>query len=202
VNALSWAIAIDPWDAELYSMRAILWTRLKYPERAWRDYEAIQAIVPGDPTALMNCGIDLIGCDDTIDEGLALMEYALAMAPNDPLIHSNIGVGHWRRGDYRQALLSYDAALALRPNYARAHSNRAHALTLLGRHQEALEAAETALSLSPKMAKAYVHRGLARAGLGDVDAAVEDYRTAIRIGGEVGAADDAIAALKDLGLAA
>ena len=58
------------------------------------------------------------------EEAVESCRKALAIAPNNPEAHYNLGNSLRRLGRNDEALKSFDRALALRPNYANALNNR------------------------------------------------------------------------------
>ena len=62
---------------------------------------------------------------------------ALAIQPDYPDAHSNLGILHYELGDFEAARASYDRAIALRPGYVQAYSNRGNALRAMKRFEEA-----------------------------------------------------------------
>ncbi len=84
---------------------------------------------------------------------------AVAIAPQHPMLHSNLGIAQRAAGQPNEALRSYDRAIALRPDYAEVYNNRGIVLEQLGMHQEALESYDKAIQLRPDYAEAYFNRG-------------------------------------------
>ena len=61
---------------------------------------------------------------------------ALAVQPDRPEAHNNLGIALEHQGRYADALACYERALALDPTYPDAHFNRAHALLVTGELDE------------------------------------------------------------------
>src|SRR5262249_13820102 len=63
-----------------------------------------------------------------------------------------LGVVHYQRGAYDQAIAQIDAALRINPRSAAAHSNRGVALAALARFEEAVTCYDRAISIKPDYA--------------------------------------------------
>jgi predicted O-linked N-acetylglucosamine transferase (SPINDLY family) len=72
-----------------------------------------------------------------------------------------LGVIHYQRGAYLEAVRQLDLALAINANVAAAHNSRAAALNGLGRFEEAIACSDRAIALNPDYAEAYCNRALA-----------------------------------------
>jgi tetratricopeptide (TPR) repeat protein len=110
-----------------------------------------------------------------------LIAEAIAIEPQDPVYHNNLGNVHRELDDPQAALQAYDKALSVRPDYFEAHVNRGTTLRDLGRFDKAIDAYRTALRLQPD------DHGLLNdlAGVlrqhGELAAAVACYRQALAI---------------------
>src|SRR3981189_671942 len=70
-----------------------------------------------------------------------------------------LGVIHYQKGEYREAIRRIEAALKINPNAAAAHNNRGSALKDLGQAKEALASYERAIALKADYAEAFHKRG-------------------------------------------
>lgn len=116
-----------------------------------------------------------------MERALPCLETALSLKPNEPEYHLEIGNVHSERGQFHDALASYNRAIALKPDYAEAYVNRGIALKALNRLDEALTSYNRATSLRPGYAEAYSNRGNALKELGRLDEAVASYDKAISL---------------------
>ena len=106
---------------------------------------------------------------------------ALALNPNAPEAHSNLGLALQELRRIDEALAAYDRALRLRPGYPEALNNRGNALQALHRVAEALESYDRALALQPNFALAHANRGNALAALGRPVEALAAYDRALQL---------------------
>ena len=115
------------------------------------------------------------------DEALGYLRVALALRPEAPLAHNNLGVILARKGRLDEAISHYQHILRLDPGYALAHVNLGLALYRKGHPDEAVRYSKQALQLNPKSAEA--HRILARVlqDEGRLDEAISRYQELIRL---------------------
>ena len=111
-----------------------------------------------------------------------------------------IGVIHYQRGEYDEAVRRIGQALTINPNVAAAHNNRGGALKDLGRPKEALASYERAIALKPDYADAFYNRGSVLRSLERFEEAVASYDRAIALRPEYpDACNSRGSALKELG---
>ena len=89
-----------------------------------------------------------------------------------------LGVIHYQKGEYPEAVRRIDAALKINPNAAAAHNNRGSALKDLGQAKEALASYERAIALKADYAEAFYNRGNVLRELARFGDAAESYERA------------------------
>jgi tetratricopeptide (TPR) repeat protein len=72
------------------------------------------------------------------DQAVTLYRAALRHAPDEPLLHFNLGIALDDLGRTEQALACYEAAIALEPGLADAHYNAARLYEITGRSSKAI----------------------------------------------------------------
>ena len=115
------------------------------------------------------------------NKAVQLISEALARAPEDAEMRSNLGnalAGCGRLSEARRAL---ERATALGPDFAGAHNNLGIVLRKLGDAHEAARCFERAARLEPAMAIIYANWGSALADAGDLTAAREKLDQAIKL---------------------
>jgi len=75
-----------------------------------------------------------------LEAARAAFERAVALAPNLPQAHNNLGKVQHLSGDHQAAIASFRRALELDPDYTQAHSNLGHLLKEQGRLEESIDA--------------------------------------------------------------
>ena len=121
-------------------------------------YREVLARAPDHPDALHFLGV-LETQHDRQEEGLALMERAIAINPRNPAAHYNRANVLRDMGRAEDAILGYDAALAIKPDNVGAWNNRGVALHSLTRYDEAIASYDRALGLKSDHLDAHANRG-------------------------------------------
>ena len=73
-----------------------------------------------------------------VGAAIKTLEAGLQHAPDDPVLHNDLGMCAMLTGNYDRALEAFDKAASLDPENARFRSNRALALGMLGQYDDAL----------------------------------------------------------------
>jgi predicted O-linked N-acetylglucosamine transferase (SPINDLY family)/ADP-heptose:LPS heptosyltransferase len=107
-----------------------------------------------------------------------LFRRALALEPNAPDAHNNLGVSLGALGRRDEAIVCYRRALALRPDYAKACLNLGAALMETDALDEAAEHLGRAATLDPKLAEAPYNLGNLAEKRSDYAGAAEHFRRA------------------------
>lgn len=110
------------------------------------------------PSLLLMGGLE--GSGGNFKAANRAFEQARALAPDDPMIHFNLGLcaQHLRRPT--EGRRRYEQAIALKPDFAEAHSNLAATLKELGRGDEAADHYRQALRLKPGLPSACNNLGI------------------------------------------
>ncbi len=91
---------------------------------------------------------------DGLREAEAHYQKALAIYPDEPQVHNNLGSTWLEMGRYEDALRELQTAVRRAPGYAEAYLNLGAVLQHLGRYDEAVSAYLTALDIKPELATA------------------------------------------------
>jgi tetratricopeptide (TPR) repeat protein len=114
-------------------------------------------------------------------EAVRYLTAALALRPDSPGVHLNLGVALKENGDLEGAILRYRAALHIDRNYAMAHLNLGDALTSKGQLEEAIAESHEAIRLQKDLPAAHYNLGNALQLKGQLDAAIAEYHEALRL---------------------
>ncbi|HEU0095024.1 MAG TPA: tetratricopeptide repeat protein, partial [Rhizomicrobium sp.] len=147
---------------------------------AERLYRQALAADPGDFAARHFLGVTCAQQGRT-EEGLAEIDAALAIRPDDAealLNRANMLKGLGRPAD---ALAGFDTALAARPGWPQALNNRGTVLQALGRFDEALADYDAALAAAPQYSEALNNRGSVLQDLKRPAEALAAYDQALRL---------------------
>jgi tetratricopeptide (TPR) repeat protein len=114
-------------------------------------------------------------------DSLALFQRAVDVAPNNALMHNNLGTVLEQRGRIEEAARHYRQAIELRPAYPEAHNNLAAVLLGRGDAAGALEHYRLALAARPDYAQALNGLGSALAARGRTDEAITQLGRALAL---------------------
>lgn len=114
-------------------------------------------------------------------EAIDTYRQCLALSPNSPEIHNNLGAALEQMGRLPEAVACFERALALDPIYVRPLVNLGKVLRLQGKASEALASLERALTISPNSAAALTNLGFVLTDLGRRHEAIQHLRQAIHL---------------------
>jgi tetratricopeptide (TPR) repeat protein len=116
-----------------------------------------------------------------VEEGIVFLRAALAIRPQSPGVHYNLGNALKAKGRLDEAIESYREAIRLKPDYAEVHNNLGNALKARGRLDEAIESYREAIRLKNDNSFAHNNLGAALVDKGRLDEAIASCQAAIRI---------------------
>lgn len=114
-------------------------------------------------------------------EAIGFSRAALALRPQSPGVHLNLGNALFNTGKYDEAMACFREAIRLQPDYAEAHSNLGQVLGQLGKLAEAEVALRKAIELRPSNANSHYGLGLVLHKRGSFAEAVAAYAKAIEL---------------------
>jgi Flp pilus assembly protein TadD len=120
---------------------------------------------PDQPLVLNSLGFNWVDRNLKLREGLALIEKAVKLKPDDGTILDSLGWAHYRLGDYQQAIKHMERAAALEPDNSDAKDHLGDAYWRTGRQDEARKSWQQALLLKPAPADAEKIKGKIARGL-------------------------------------
>ena len=132
------------------------------------------AAPPDDALALHASGYRLCQAG-RFEEGMPLMERALALQPENADFHGKIGIIHYVLGELPRAIDSLERAIELAPATAQPHSNLAMALRDAGDPVRALAAVRRAIELAPDLPAARLNYAMVLLALGRFEEAWPAY---------------------------
>ncbi|GFO66976.1 B12-binding domain-containing radical SAM protein [Geomonas limicola] len=115
------------------------------------------------------------------EESLIPMQKAALFLPNDPDVHSNLGVTLFELGRLNDAEASYRRAIKLNPEYINAHINLGNTLRGKGFLTEAEACFRRALRINPDYAEGHSNLGNTLLDMGRLNEAEDCFRQAIKI---------------------
>jgi tetratricopeptide (TPR) repeat protein len=124
--------------------------RLKDWPKAEADLKKALAFVPDQPLVLNYLGYSWVDQGRNLKEGMALIEKAVALKPDDGYIVDSLGWAHYRQGNYKEAVRYLERAVELKPDDPVLNDHLGDALWRVGREREARYQWDQALSFKPE----------------------------------------------------
>lgn len=109
-----------------------------------------------------------------------LITQSIAVFPNNPGSHLNLGNAEKALEHYDAALACYDKALALKPDYAMAFVGKGVVLQAQAHWAEAMDCFDKAIAINPAGFEAFFNRGNVQKDTGQFEAAIASYGEAIQ----------------------
>jgi tetratricopeptide (TPR) repeat protein len=147
---------------------------------AERVYQSILLREPQNADALHLMG-SVRGRQGLTEEGIRLMEEAIAVSPRVSIYHNNLGNLKNNLGDVAGAEASYRRAIKLDRRNSDAVLNLGKLLETVGRTREARECFVQSLRLNSRSVEAHMSLGRLEQSSGRTRAALESYGNALRI---------------------
>jgi Tfp pilus assembly protein PilF len=113
-------------------------------------------------------------------EALKANQTAVALSPQDPESHYNLGNTLQKLGMLNEAEASYLNVISLKPNYAEVYNNYGNILLKLGRLGDAEENFKQAIELKPEYTEAQYNLGIVLHQLSKFDESIKHLKLAIK----------------------
>jgi tetratricopeptide (TPR) repeat protein/tRNA A-37 threonylcarbamoyl transferase component Bud32 len=139
----------------------------RHPDDFWINTDLAMAFLPSQPHHL--------------EESLRFFTVALALRPQSPGAHYNVGFALGVRGDLDEAIAQFQEAIRLKDDYAQAHYNLGSTQAKKGQLDAAIAEFREAIRFKKDLASAHQNLGFALAKKGKLDEAIFEYREAIRL---------------------
>jgi tetratricopeptide (TPR) repeat protein len=152
------------------------------PQEAIEWYQKALKNMPDYIDALYNTG-SIYGRDlANPDSGIYYLRLAVQYDPQRADAWNNLGVFHFNKQQYRDAVSYYNRALGLKDSYMEAWFNLGNAYVNLGIADSAKFAFEQSVRLSPSFASAHISLGNLYANEGNQTEQIKAYQQAARLG--------------------
>lgn len=127
----------EPGDWRYYYVRGIAYERNKEWPKAEADFKRALELRPDQPQVLNYLGYSWVDQGVNLVEALAMIEKAVAAAPNDGYIIDSLGWAYYRLGRYDEAVETLERAVMLKPNDPEINDHLGDAYWRAGRKLEA-----------------------------------------------------------------
>lgn len=150
-------------------------------KRARDDILGYQSLLRADPTDHVNHVALAVRYLDVGQAALARehLERAVALAPDFPDAHFNLGAAALAEGDTSSAMAAYRRAVALRPDYPEAHNNLGGLLAATGNGDAAMAHYRLAVRFDPGHSGAHYNLANVLLARGATGEAIRHYRLAL-----------------------
>lgn len=148
-----------------YYSRGTSYERLKNWPAAEVDLQKALKLSPDQPLVLNYLGYSWIDQNKNLKKGMALIEKAVALKPDDGYIVDSLGWAHYKLGNFKEAVRYLERAVEIRPDDATLNDHLGDALWRIGREREARFQWSQALSLNPEPEEASKMKLKLEAGL-------------------------------------
>ena len=145
--------------------RGTCYERLKKLPQAEADLQRSLKLSADQPLTLNYLGYTWIDHNRNLRKGLAMIEKAVRLKPDDGYVVDSLGWAHFRLGNFQEAVKYLEQAVVLRPEDATLNDHLGDAYWRVGREREARFQWDQALKLNPEPAdaekmKAKLEKGL------------------------------------------
>jgi tetratricopeptide (TPR) repeat protein len=176
------ALAKSATVAELPARVLTRWAYVLRPAQAAELRRRAQRQYPADFWVNHNLGVVLPeGTPPEMEEAVRFLTAAVALRPESPGAHNNLGLALMHKGQLDEAIASYKKDIALDPKNAAAHYILGFALAEKGQLDEAIASFKKAIALDPKNAGAYAVLGIALYQKGQLDDSIARHKKAIAL---------------------
>lgn len=146
---------------------------------AARDgYLCILAQEPNNIEALHNLAI-LYAQHADFANAISYLKKAIQFAPNNPILHLNLGNALKSQGLFAEAIAALQQAITLKSDYATAINNLGTVYFLQEKLADAIQCYRSAITKQPDYFDAYYNLGLALTKNSEIKAAIDIYQTLI-----------------------
>jgi tetratricopeptide (TPR) repeat protein len=134
----------------LYYSRGTCYERLKNWPPAEADLQEALRLFPDQPMVLNYLGYSWVDQNRNLKEGMALIEKAVALKPDDGYIVDSLGWAQFKLGNFKEAVRFLERAVELKPEDPVLNDHLGDALWQVGREREARFQWDQALTLDPE----------------------------------------------------
>ncbi len=133
-----------------YYSRGTSYERLKKWPLAEADLQTALKLAPDQPLVLNYLGYSWVDQNRNLKQGMALIEKAVRLKPDDGYIVDSLGWAHFKQGNFKEAVKWLERAVEIRPEDPILNDHLGDALWRVGREREARYQWEQSLTLKPE----------------------------------------------------
>jgi tetratricopeptide (TPR) repeat protein len=133
-----------------YYARGTSYERVKQWPKAEADLQTALKLAPEQPLILNYLGYSWVDQNRNLKQGVALIEKAVRLKPDDGYIVDSLGWAHFRQGNFKDAVKWLERAVEIRPEDPVLNDHLGDAFWRVGREREARYQWEQSLTLKPE----------------------------------------------------
>lgn len=133
-----------------YYARGTSYERVKQWPKAEADLQTALKLAPEQPLILNYLGYSWVDQNRNLKQGVALIEKAVRLKPEDGYIVDSLGWAHFRQGNFKEAVKWLERAVEIRPEDPVLNDHLGDAFWRVGREREARYQWEQSLTLKPE----------------------------------------------------
>jgi predicted O-linked N-acetylglucosamine transferase (SPINDLY family) len=177
IRAYQQALEIHPNFAEVYVNLGTMYLRLGEVETGIEYYQKALKIEPNLAAVYWNLG-KVYKRQGKQNEAFENWKKALEIQPDlvDAKFSFELGNALARKGQWQDAIKSYQRTVKLNPNWAEGYANIGCVLAQQGQHQNAISYFKQAIQIKPNLPELYLHTGHAYARSNQYEAAIQHYQ--------------------------
>ncbi|MBN1849534.1 MAG: tetratricopeptide repeat protein [Deltaproteobacteria bacterium] len=137
---------LDPENPDVHHALALVYRDLNEYDASLTHFEIALNLRPRFPEAWNNLGI-LYGLLEKWDLAIDAFQKAVndILFKTPDIAYNNMGLAYYHKGDYKQAIKSYQKAIEIFPSYAICHANLGLAYEALNQWEQAIEAYKSSI---------------------------------------------------------
>lgn len=143
-------------------------------------YERVLVMAPGDVDAMNNLAVLLLARRE-LDASERMLRRAVALAPRNVGVWSNLGTVLRERGQSADAIAAFQHALSIDPTHMPTRISLAQQFFVIGSYPKSREILERVVAENPAVPEAQYALGQVLEQQGDVPGAIRAYSTFIRV---------------------
>lgn len=143
-------------------------------------YERVLVMAPGDVDAMNNLAVLLLARRE-LDASERMLRRAVALAPRNVGVWSNLGTVLRERGQNADAIAAFQHALSIDPTHLPTRISLAQQFFAIGSYPKAREILERVVAENPAVPEAQYALGQVLEQQGDIPGAIRAYSTFIRV---------------------
>ncbi len=182
IEEFTTVIESEPDNINAYYGRGFAYFKKRFYELAADDYRKVVEIDPGCSKAYLVRGMLATLHGGDFDEGMAELDQAAELDPDDAHIYYKRGLAYAKQGDAERAISDFTRTVDIEVDFADAYANRGEIYFKQMNYDQALSDWTKTLEIAPSSAAIYSNRGIVYCALERYDESWDDIHKAEAMG--------------------